>query len=146
MQIAVTGSRSDRSEWEAVQRLSVGELPPLTPEQRNVAKQLRIREEDYQRSVLAGKRTGEKLLKKTEWFARVLQKNLTEHAPGATIKSVVLDTWKEKFEIAIEVEGDVLPLHIAEDIVDDFFDLGSARAEESLAQMLEQSLHRLGVS
>ena len=146
MQIAVTGSRSDRSEWEAVQHIPARDLPPLTQEQRNVAKQLRMREEDYQRSILAGKRTGEKLLKKTEWFAKVLQRNVAARARGASIKSVALDTWKEKFEITIEIDGDVLPLHIAEAIVDDFFDLGSARAEESLGQMLEQSLHRLGVS
>jgi hypothetical protein len=146
MQIVITGSRSDRSEWEAVQKIPREQLPPLTPEQQHVAEELRIREDDYQRSILAGKQTGEKLLKKTEWFAKLLQRNLGTRAPGATIRSVLLDTGKERFEIAIEINGDVLPLHVAEGIVDDFFDLGSTRAEQSLGQMLEQSLHRLGVS
>jgi len=146
MQIVVTGSRSDRSEWEAAQKIPRDHLLPLTPEQKHVAEELRIKEEDYQRSIMAGRRTGEKLLKKTEWFAKLLRRDLALRTPEARIKSVVLDTWKERFEIAIEVNGDVLPLHVAEGIVDDLFDLSATRAEQSLGQMLEQSLHRLGVS
>jgi hypothetical protein len=146
MQIVVSGSRSDRSEWEAVQKIPRDQLPPLTADQQRVAEELRIKEEDYQRSILAGKRTGEKLLKKAEWFAKLLQRNLAARVPSATIKSVVLDTWKERFEIAIEINGDLLPLHLAEGVVDDFFDLGSTQAEESVKQMLERSFHRLGVS
>jgi len=146
MQIVVTGARSDRNDWEAVQNIPRDQLLPLTAEQKHVAEELRIKEEDYQRSIMAGRRTGEKLLKKAEWFARLLQRDLAVRAPDARIKSVVLDTWKERFEIGIEVNGDVLPLHVAEGIVDDLFDLSATRAEQSLGQMLEQSLHRLGVS
>jgi len=146
IKVTVIGSRSDRSDWEAVQNVPTDQLPPLTPQQRKVAEQLRIREEDYQRSALAGKRTGEKLLKKAEWFARILRRNLTAEAPQATIKSVVLDTWKEKFEVSIEVDGTLLPLHIAEGIVDDLLDLASVDAEQRLSRMLESCLSRLGVS
>ncbi len=146
MKIAVSGFRSNRSEWEAVQKVPKEQLPPLTPEQHKVAEQLRISQEDYQRSALAGKRIGEKLLKKTEWFAKFLQRTLTAQAPEATIESVFLDTWKEKFEVAIKINGAVLPLHVAEGIVDDLFDLGSTDAEQRLSHMLEQCLHRLGVS
>ncbi len=138
--------RTDRSEWEAVQQVPREELPPLTPEQRKVAEQLRIPQEDYQRSALAGRRTGEKLLKKTEWFAKLLQRDLTARAPEATIKSVVLDTWKDKFEITVEIDRALLPLHVAENIIDDLFDLGSAHAERRISQMLDECLHRLGVS
>lgn len=146
IKITVTGSRSDRSEWEAVQGIPAGELPPLTPEQQSVAKRMRISEEDYQRSILAGRRTGEKLIKKAEWFARLLQKKLSAQIPDATIKSVVLDTWKENFEIAIAIGNDILPLHIKEEMVDEFFDLSSDHAEERLGKMLERSLYRLGVA
>ncbi len=144
--IAVHGIRSDRGDWEAVQGVPREQLPPLTPEQRRVAEQMHIREEDYQRSALAGRRTSEKLLKKTEWFAKLLQKKVAEKAPTSTVESVVLDVWGAKFEIVIGLDGAKIPLHIEEAIVDDLFNLGSHGAEQRLSQMLEECLQRLGVS
>jgi len=146
IKIAVTGSRSDKSDWEAAQNTPREQLPTLTREQRKVAEQLHIPEEDYQRSILAGRRTGEKLLKKTELFAKLLQKKVREKTPSATIKSVVLDTWAHRFEIAVEVNGTGIPLHIPEGVVEDLFNLSVTDAEQKLSQMVDQCFHRLGVS
>jgi len=146
IKVAVSGLRSDPSEWEAALATPEEKLPPLSPEQRRVAQQLHIKEGDYQRSFLAGNRTAEKLLKKAEWFAKLLRKDLSARAPDTTIKSVVLDTWKHRFEITIEANGSELPLHIAEGIVDDLFDLGSSGAEQRLSETIERCLHLLGVS
>jgi len=146
IKIAVSGSRSDRNEWEAAQSTPKENLPPLTPEQRSVAQQLHVREEDYQRVALASRQTAEKLLRKTEWFAKILKRKLTEKAPGVAVESVVLDTWGHKFEIAVKTNSTLMPLHVAEGIVDDLFDLGSGSAEQRLSQMLEECLLRLGVS
>ena len=147
IKVAVSGFRSDRSEWEAVQKVPKEQLPALTPEQRKVTEAQHIPEELYQRSTLAGRRTAEKLLKKTEWLAGVLQRDLTRHAPKATIKSVVLDVWEGKFEIEMEIDSTALPLlHIGEDVVDDLLDLGSTASEQKLSEMLERCLQRVGVS
>jgi hypothetical protein len=146
IKIAVNGYRSDRNEWEAVQKVPKEQLPALTPEQRRVAEAQRIPEELYQRSAVAGQRTAEKLLKKTEWFAKVLQKELAERAPEAAINSVVLDARKEKFDIAVAINGTEMPLHIEERIVDELFDLGSTDAGQRLSTMLDRCFHRLGVS
>ena len=146
IKIVVSGSRSGKSDWEAAQNTPQELLPPLTPEQRSVAQQLRIREEDYQRMALAGRRTGEKLLKKAEWFAKILQKKVAEKVPGAMVERVVLDTWESQFEIVIRTNGTAIPLHIAESIVDDLFDLGSDNAGQRLSQMLEECFLRLGVA
>ena len=143
--IAVRGSRSDRGEWESAQNTPKEQLPPLTSEQRSVAEQMHIPEEDYQRIALAGRRTAEKLLKKTEWFAKALQKKVMEKVAEAVVESVVLDTWENKFEIAIRANGATIPLHVAEGMVDDLFDLGSANAAQRLSEMLEECFHRLGV-
>ncbi len=145
IKVAVTGLRSDLSEWDAAQATPKEALPPLTPEQKRVAEQLHVPEELYQRSTLAGRRTAEKLLTKTEQFARMLQGKLSEKAAKASVESIVLDTWAHKFEIAVRTNGTVLPLHVAESIVDDLFDLGSENAEQRLSQLLEGCLVRLGV-
>jgi hypothetical protein len=119
----------------------------LTPEQRKITEAQHIPEELYQRSALAGRRTAEKLLKKTEWLARLLQRDLTARAPKGTIKSVVLDAWEGKFEIEMEIDSTALPpLHIGENVVDDLLDLGSTASEQKLSEMLERCLQRVGVS
>jgi hypothetical protein len=146
IKVAVSGLRSDPSEWEAALATPKEKLPPLSPEQRRVAQQLHIKEEDYQRSFLAGNRTAEKLLKKTEWFAKLLRKDLSARAPDTTIKSIVLDTWKHRFEITIEANGSELPLHVAEGVVDDLLDLGSSDAEQKLSETIERCLRLVGVS
>jgi len=147
IKVAVNGLRSDPSEWEAAQRVPKEQLPALTPEQRKVAEAQHMPEELYQRSALAGRRTAEKLLKKTEWLAKLLQRDLTARAPKATIKSVVLDVWEGKFEIEMEIDSTALPpLHIGEDVVDDLLDLGSTASERRLSEMLERCLQRVGVS
>ncbi len=146
IKIVVSGSRSDNSEWEAAESMPRENLPALTPEQRKVAERLHFREEDYQRFALASQKTADKLLKKTEWFAKTLQGKLSEKAPKASVESVVLDTWAHRFEIAVKTDGAVLPLHVEESIVDDLFDLGSENAGPRLSQMLEKCLLRLGVA
>jgi hypothetical protein len=145
IKIAVTGARSDRREWNDVQNVPKEQLPPLTPEQEKTAKELHIPGEMYQRSALAGRRTADRLLRETEWLARFLQRELASRAPQAAIKSVVLDTWEQKFQIEIAVDGRSLPLHLPEHEVEELFDLSSADAEQRLLRNLEYALHRFGV-
>ncbi|MGH9354432.1 MAG: hypothetical protein ACRD2G_20065 [Terriglobia bacterium] len=145
MKVAVTGARSNRAEWAEVQNIPLEQLPPLTPEQERTADELRIPREMYQRSALANRRVAEKQLRETEWFAKLLQKELSERAPQAKINSVVFDTWQGEFQIEIAVNGKSLPLHISEAIVEQLFALGSGDAERQLTQMLEYTLHRFGV-
>ena len=147
IKIVVNGFRSDKSEWEAVQKVPKEQLPALTSEQRKVADAQHVPEELYQRSALAGRRTAEKLLRKTEWLAKLLRSELAKQAPKAAIRSVVLDVWGGKFEIDIEIDSAPFPpLHIGENIVDDLLDLGSTASEQKLSEMLERCLQRVGVS
>ena len=76
MEIAVDGWRSSVAEWNAVRSLAVDELPPLSREQREVAKKLGVAEQDYARSAVVGERTRETLLRKAERFARLLEQKM----------------------------------------------------------------------
>jgi hypothetical protein len=146
IRIAVSGPRTDKSDWEGALNTPKEQLPPLTREQRRVAEQLHIREEDYQRTVLAKRWTAERLLKKTELFAKLLQRKIREKTPSASIRSIVLDTLAHRFEIAVDVNGTGIPLHIPEGVVEDLFNLSVTDAEQKLSKMVEECFHRLGVS
>jgi hypothetical protein len=140
MEIAVQGWRSYPAEWQAVRSVPGNELPPLSDEQRQVARKLGIPEEDYARSVLAGQRTQEVLLQKTEGLARFLEQRIEASGLPAIIKKIVLVVVEEKFTVELEVNGRPLVLRIDESIVDDFFDSGSEEAEKKLGRILDRAL------
>jgi hypothetical protein len=136
MQISVEGRRSSTSDWQAVSEIPADQLKPLTSEQAAVVAQLKISAEDYARSALAGERTTDALLAKTQRFAGLLEKRLASRVAGAQIESVALETWERKFRVVIGGNMNTV-FHINEDIVDDLFEGGSREADEKISRILD---------
>jgi hypothetical protein len=141
MNISVRGFRTGLADWEAVRGVPAEQLPPLSPEQREVARKLHISEEDYARSALAGQLTMDELIAKTERFAKYLLDRVKEMAPQVSIESVLLDTLEHKFVVSLKSEGRITPVHIAEEVVDDYFDSGSAEMGRRLNRILNLAFH-----
>jgi hypothetical protein len=137
MNISVEGVRTSVADWKAAQALPADQLPALSPAQKEAARRLHVSEEDYARSALAGHRTGEKLLQKTERFARWLQALLRERAVDAEVGNVTLNTWDGKFEVTLGRNGSPLFFKVDEEVVDSLFESGSADAEQRLARVLD---------
>ena len=140
MEIAVDGWRASVEDWDAVRSIPIEQLPPLTEQQRQVAKKLGVPEPDYARSALAGERTQVVLLQRTERLARLLAERMRAAGLPGEIIRVVLRTFEGRFDVELKVDGKRLPLRIDEDIVDDYFDRGSMEAEARLGRILERSL------
>ena len=139
MEIAVDGWRSGTADRDAVRNLSAEQLPRLSEEQRAVAKKLGIPEQDYARSVVAGERSREALLAKTERLARLLEQRIAALGIDGRINRVTLRTIQGRFDVEVQVNGRVLPLRIEETLVDDYFDNGSADSEQRLAHILDRA-------
>ncbi len=105
-----------------------------------LSRKLGIPEPDYARSFLAGERTMEKMVAKTERFARYLTGRLGKIAPSVNAESVLLNAWDRKFDVNLNFAGRSVPVRIAEELVDDFFDSGSPEMQN------EGCDHVLGVS
>jgi hypothetical protein len=140
MEISVHGWRASAGDWEAVRKLPKDQLPALTVEQKEVARKLRVSEEDYARSALAGERTQNALLAKTEMFARLLEKKLRDLGSRASVESVVLQILDDRFEVLLRLNGSLVPLRIKEDVINDLFESGSAEAEERVARILNSTV------
>jgi len=140
MEIGVDGWRAGAAEWNAVRAVPANELPALTPEQREVAKKLGVSEQDYARSALAGQRTREALLYKTERFARLLEQRMQASGLSGTITRVMLRTIEHRFDVEIQSDGRFVPVRIEENLVDDYFDSGSVDADERLGRILDRAL------
>jgi hypothetical protein len=140
MEIAVDGWRAGAADWDAVRNLPADKLPALTKEQREVAKKLGVAEADYARSALAGEHSRQMLLAKAERLARLLSKMLEAMNVAASVESVTLRTFHEKFDVLLKAGNDVIPLRIAEEVVDDLFEAGSVDAEQRLGRILSGAL------
>jgi hypothetical protein len=136
MQISVEGRRSSTSDWQAVRDIPGDQLKPLTPEQAAVAAQLKISPEDYARSALAGERTTEALLGKTQRFAGLLEQRLASRVVGVRIDSVALETWEHKFRVVVRGKLNTV-FHINEDVVDDLFEGGSKEADDRISRIVD---------
>ncbi len=141
MNISVQGFRTSSADWDAVKHLSDDQVPPLSPEQCEVARKMGIPEGDYARSVLAGERTMERMVLKTERFARYLHERLKEMAPQANVDSVALNTWDGRFEVSVAVGDRSIPIRIAEELVDDYLDSGSPEMGRRLDYVLGVAIH-----
>lgn len=140
VKISVDGMRASGSERSYVQLIPREELPPLSGPQRAVAKSLGASEEAYARMLLAEQRTARLLLARIEMFARLLVKKLQDLGSKATLESVVLRTLENKFDIEIKLHGNVIPLRINKDLVDELFESGSAEAEQRLSRILNTTV------
>jgi hypothetical protein len=140
VEIGVDGLRAGVSEWQAVRDVPREQLPPLTPAQQEVAKKLGIPEDDYARSALAGERTREQLLKKAERLARVVDQTAKTSGKPVEVQRVILRTIDHRFDVDLRVNGNTVPIHIDESLVDDYFDSGSEDAEQRLKRILDRAL------
>jgi hypothetical protein len=140
MNVSVEGWRANPVEREAVRNIPAEQLPSLSDEQKEVARKLGVPEEAYARMALAGERTSNRLLQKTEMLARLLEKKLRALGSQASIESVVLKTIDHQFEVVTKVDGSNIPMRINESIVDDLFESGSREADERLSRIVSTTL------
>ena len=140
MEIAVDGFRVSATDWQRVRNLPKDQLPPLTQEQKAVAAKLRVSEEDYARSALAGQETQGNLLAKTERFARLFERRVKGLDPNATVERVALLSWEHRFDIVMRIGRGIVPVRVDEAIVDDLFEGGSSEADQKLSRIVELAL------
>ncbi len=125
-EIVIEGWRAGGEERREAAAVPAWQLPPLTEEQRAVARKMGISEEDYQRSTYAGRRNQQRLIEKAGRFVEILEDKLQSMAPGARIRQIPLLTIEREYRIEIYVEGKKVLFRIAEDMVDDFMERGFA--------------------
>jgi hypothetical protein len=141
MDISVQGYRTSSADWDEVKNLSDDKLPPLSPEQREVAAKMGIPERDYARSFLAGQRTMVRMVQKTERFARYLHERFREITPQVSVDSVTLNTWDGRFDVGVHVGDHSTSIRVAEELVDGYFDSGSPEMRQRLDHVLNLATH-----
>ncbi len=140
MEIIIEGWRAGGEEREAARSVPAIELPPLSDEQRKVAKKMGISEEEYARSAYAGKRNQDRLTDKTRRFAGFLEERLRALNESARIDRVRLVTIEHEYRIEFSVDGRKIFFRLPEEMVDDFVEGGSAEVGRQITNRLETVL------
>lgn len=101
--------------WEHARRAARRELPVLTPEQRSMAKDFGIPEEDYARDVLARRYSESRYRRYTERFARLLAKAARSYSVDSV--EITYDGWDNRFHCWMEKNGGTIPIIFDADLV-----------------------------
>jgi hypothetical protein len=146
MEIRVDGYRSTNENWLTAHRIPSSELPPITPEEEQVAEKLRISPEEYLRSRYAGDLSRGDLEKRAEVVGNLVAQWLSRHGLSGTVVSVWLKTYEGKFRLEIAGPEGIQMLFLKEDLIDDLLDSGSREAQESLDRLLTANFGRAEVT
>ncbi len=139
MEIIVDGWRAGDIERKEAKSVPASQLPPLSEEQKKVARKMGIPEEDYARSAHAGRLNQGRLIEKTKRFARLLQKKLQERG-GVEITEIRLDVLRHRYEVAASAGERPVAFLVSEELIDDLFQTGSESLERDLERVLEYAL------
>jgi hypothetical protein len=142
MEIRVDGSRSTNENWLTAHRIPSSELPPITPEEEQVAEKLGISAEEYLRSRVAGDLSRGELEKRAEVVGNLVGRWLSQRGLSGTVVSVWFKTLEGKFRVEIAGPDGIQLLFLKEDLVSDLLDGGSREAQESLDRVLTANFGR----
>ena len=138
--IYIPDASSSVAEWRKAQQAPRSELPPLTSEQKEVARQFGITEEEYQRNVLAGQYGRARMQERAQALGGAVQDVLDRLGGGYRVIAVSRDMDRLGWTVRIETQKEDVDVFVSQELADDLFDSGSGREKERLRVRVESSL------
>jgi hypothetical protein len=132
-------------EWMQAQAASRTKLPPLSKQQREVARKMGIPVEEYQRNVLAGQLGEMRLQSKGEALGLVVQELLRGLGPGYRLESIKGDPGNERWICTVGTPDIVANVAIPRELADDALDSGAKDEVQRLARHLAAELRGSGL-
>ena len=138
MEIIIEGTRTDPRDWREAQALPREKLHPLSSEQKEVVRKLKLSEEGYARTILASEKTQERLVSKARRFGNILLKKLETAHPGMKINWVSLATIELKYYVEVMAGSETFKIRFDESTVNDLLEGGSKEADNKIDGILER--------
>lgn len=146
-QIVLSKPSASAQEWRRALAAPSSELPPLSEEQKEVARKFNVTEEEYARNVLAGCYGQQSMRKRAQQLGEAVQSLLAELGGGRVI-AVVRETDRPGWIVRIETRQRDVDVFVSRELADDLLDSGSGEERERLRARVASSLeeHDLTVS
>jgi hypothetical protein len=141
VKINIINIPSSGADWKRASDRPLGELPVLSKEQIETAKDFGISEEEYARNVLSRQYTEARYRRYAEHFGSML----TEAAKSQSIESaeVIYDGLDDKFHCWLKLNGQDVPLVFDADIVREPLERGDQRKLETAKRDLKTAVQWL---
>ena len=129
-------------EWDRAQRAPRSELPKLSAEQKDMAKQFEISEEEYARSVLAGLYGDERMKSRARRLGQVIQRMVGTLGKGPyRVRAVVAEMFKGRWVVSLrgnDTQVNVaIPRELADDVLDSYTTDGITELKRELVAGLQ---------
>lgn len=135
-EVLVSDYSSSVDEWRQAQLVPKDELPALSRQQREVAKKMRVSEEDYQRNVLAGRLGEMRLQSRGEALGKIIQQLLQRLGSEFRLDAVKGEMVNCRWLCRIETPEKLTVVAFPRELVDDVLDSGAAEELERLKRSL----------
>ena len=142
--VRVSDFTTSIEEWDRAQRAPRSELPNLSAEQKDVARKFGITEEEYARSVLAGRYGNERMNTRAQHLGEEVQRVLGTLGDGRyRVVAVTAEMFKGRWVVGIEAQGRVvnvaIPRELADDVLDSYTTDDLGKLKEKLLSALEST-------
>lgn len=139
-QVEVSDYSVSIDEWRRAQNAPSDELPVLSEAQREVANKFGISEEEYARSVLAGRYGVRRLRTRARKLGEEIERILIGVSAECRVVRVVADMARERWVILIQTPMRQVGMSVPREVGDDFLDFETGEAIEELKARLKFSL------
>lgn len=139
-QVVVSDYSVSVDEWRRARSAPKGDLPPLSQAQREVASKFGISEEEYARSVLAGRYGVLRLRTRATKLGEEVDKILFEVSPACRVVRVIADMVRNRWVVFIETPNREVGVSIPRGLGDDFLDSGTRETAEELKARVKSGL------
>jgi hypothetical protein len=127
-------------EWTRAQNAPKSELPELNEAQKAVAGKFGISEEQYARSVLAGRYGMRRLRTRAVRLGEEVEKILHDVSAESRVTRVVADMARERWVIVLRTPTRQIGIPVSREIGDDFLDFPTREATEDLKASVRSGL------
>jgi len=135
-EVHVSGYRSSAEEWKRAFEAIASELPPLTDQEREIARRFQVSEEDYKRGKLAGILGQKGLEVRGHAFGDQVQYILSGLGDGYHLKAVFWEGQKLRWILRIETPHKLVAVAVPFELADDVLDSAAIQDIERLKNLV----------
>ncbi len=144
LEIVVQGYSTSVEDWAKANRVPTESLPTLTEEQKTFARKFGVKEEDFARSVLAGRYGGDRLAADAERFAALLREVVADLAKHNDIQimQIFYSAFDRRFTCHLREGSKEFGIEVASSRVADQLDSGDLGLREGLKRLLASKIEQ----
>jgi hypothetical protein len=141
-QIVVSDYSSSTEEWKRALEAPESELPPLTDQQREIARRFGVSQQEYARGVLAGRYGNQRMRKRAQALGEHAQEILGGLGARYKVLAVLWEGSKLRWMLRIETPERVVGVPVPFELADDVIDSGVLQEIERLKRLVLAGVKR----